>query len=106
MIKILHCKLLTYQIDPGDYVIYVFRNLDSLSTCDKYIMCTKHPNWQSKPVKIGQKGYLKIKEIEAGKDTWYDCDSKESIPYKYDGVQFFEFIEEKQEELQQECIMI
>ena len=25
---------------------------------------------------------------------------------RYDGVQFFEFIEEKQEELQQECIMI
>jgi hypothetical protein len=69
-------------------------------------MCTKHPNWQSKPIRIGQEGYLKIKEIEAGKDTWYDCDSGESIPYKYDGVQFFEFIEEKKKELQQECIMI
>lgn len=104
MFKVLYCKLLTYQIDPGDYVIYVFRNLDTLQICEKYVMCTKHPNWQTKPIEIGQKGYLKVKEIEAGKDTWYDSDSKQYIPYKYSGIQFYDFILEKEPE-SKECIM-
>lgn len=105
MIKVFHCKLLTYQIDPGDYVIYVFRNLDSSNSLEKYIMCTKHPNWQSKPISIGEEGYLKIKEIEAGKDKWYDTNSGQSIAYKYDGVQFFDFILDK-EELSKDIVMI
>lgn len=103
--KVLHCKLLTYQVDPGDYVTYVFLNLDSKTVYDRYIMCTKHPNWQSNPIGIGQIGYLKFKEIEAGKDTWYNQDSNEFIAYKYDGIQFFEFILDKKEE-SSECIMI
>lgn len=90
-----HCELLTYQRDCGDYIVYVFKNLDANGFLDKYIMCTKHPNWQSNPISIGDKGYLKVKEIVAGRDNWYNVDSKEMIPYKFDGVQFFDFVKEK-----------
>ena len=65
---------------------------------DKYIMCTKHPNWQTKPIKIGDKGFLKVKEINAGVDTWYNDALDKKVAYKYDGIQFFDFILEKQKE--------
>lgn len=68
-------------------------------------MCTKCPNWQSPTFKVGQEGYLKIKEIEAGKDTWYDQNSGELVPYKYSGIQFFDFVLDKKEE-QVDCIMV
>lgn len=103
--KVFHCKLLTYRSELGGYVLYVFRNLDAVGVLDRYIMCTKHPNWQTPPIGIGQEGYVKIKEIEAGKDTWYNQDSGEVIPYKYSGVQFFEFVLDKHEE-PEECVMI
>lgn len=96
MYKVLHAKLLTFKVDPGDYIVYVFKNLDGTNEFDNYIMCTKHPNWQSNPIQIGQEGFLKVKEIIAGKDCWYDNNSGNSIPYKYDGIQFFDFILDKQ----------
>lgn len=101
---VLHCELLAYQEDPGDYTIYVFKNLDYTGVLDRYIMCTKCPNWNSSPIEIGQRGYLKYKEIIAGKDSWYDSTSNDFIPYKYDGIQFFEFVKDKPKE--DECIMV
>lgn len=93
--QVIHGKLLTYNEDPGGYVIYVFLNLDYTKECNKYLMCTKYPNWETAPIKIGDVGYLNVKEVEAGKDKWYNQETGSFIPYKYNGIQFLDFILEK-----------
>lgn len=60
----------------------------------KLVLCTKFPNWDCPPIKIGTKGYLKYKEIIAGRETWYDPISNIFIPYKFDADQFIDFVPE------------
>lgn len=95
--RTLFCQLLTFKQDFGDYTTYVFLNLDSEQDYDKYLMCTKHPNWQSAPIQIGDRGYLKIKEIEAGKDMWFNNGTGGYVAYKYSGIQFLDFVPEKKD---------
>ncbi len=59
-------RLLEIQKDISDYVTYVFVNLEATSQRDLYIMCTKFPNWESKPLSKNDVGYLKYKENLAG----------------------------------------
>ena len=55
------------------------------------------PNWNQRPIKIGDEGYLQIKYISAGKDTWFD--GKDFIPYKYTNIQFLKFTKIKETKL-------
>jgi len=57
-------------------------------------MCTKFPNWQTSPIEIGQTGFVKFRDIRAG-DNWYDIENGTEVPYKYDMVQFIDFILDK-----------
>ena len=98
-----HSKLLSWRIDPGDYIIYVFQDLDAEKIYEKYIMCTKFPNWETPPIKIGEKGYLRIKEIEAGRSTWYDVAKDCTQLYRYDMIQFIDFI--KEQDMQSEIVV-
>lgn len=81
----------------ADYTHYVFECLDEeIKKQTKYVMCTKHPNWESKPLKLGEVGYVHIEERRAGIDKWYD--GINFIPYRYDDVQFMKFIPKPIEE--------
>lgn len=84
-------KLIASNRDSLDYITYVFKNLeDNIPSRLKYIMCVRYPNWNSKNLKLGDKGYLHYEEVRAGIDKWYN--GKEMVPYKYDAVQFIKFI--------------
>lgn len=87
----IYAKLVACKEDPGGYVKYVFQNIEN----GEYLLCTKFPNWETPPIKIFATGYLKYKEIIAGKETWYDHVSGTFIPYKYDTDQFIDFVEER-----------
>lgn len=75
------------------YTTYVFKNLDSVSPFDKYIMTTRWPNWQHRNIDIGEIGYLTYKEVIAGQDTWWD--GSQFIPYNYTNIVFIKFVKEK-----------
>lgn len=74
----------------GGYIKYVFRNKET----NDYILCTRFPNWETPPIKLFSVGYLKYKEIIAGKDVWYNKDEGIFMSYNYDIDQFIDFVEE------------
>lgn len=95
-------QLVASDTDSCGYITYVFKRLDELNKDSQYIMCVRYPNWEHKRINLGEKGYLSILEVKAGKDTWFD--GKEMIPYKYNAIQFLKFIS-MPENLNQEYIM-
>lgn len=95
----LYVKLLTLKENVGGYIIYVFEIINGIEPYYKYIMCTRFPNWDSPFIKIGDIGYLKYKEVEAGKDKWFDSQNNLYIPYKYSGIHFLDFIYENKNKL-------
>lgn len=66
-------------------------------------MCVKFPNWNTKTIAIGDEGYLEYKEIRAGIDKWYDGDNM--IPYRYDTIQFLNFVEKPEEKEDHKYVM-
>ena len=87
------CKLVAVQ--EGQYTTYVFDNLNCMATSEnKYVMCTKLPNWQCiDPVNIGDIGYLQYEYVEAGK-LYYDRGTNTLVPYKYSNFYFINFLKE------------
>ena len=55
----IYAKLLAGRRELGGYIKYVFQDLDT----KKYILCTKFPNSNSDPIKLGTIGYLKYEKI-------------------------------------------
>jgi len=72
----------------GIYTVYIFKNLDT----DRYLACTKCPNWNTSEIDIGQQGFLTYKFVEAGKDSWINKETGEYISYQYSANYFLEFI--------------
>lgn len=98
-------KLLEKQSDIFGYITYVFEllekeDVDSLQS--KYIMCIRYPNWNHGVIKKGEVGYLKVNEVKAGLDKWFD--GKDFVPYKNDDIQFIKFIKVR-EECEDECVL-
>jgi hypothetical protein len=83
---IIKAKLLAKR--ESDYTVYVFQ----LEENDKYIMCTKCPNWSTPELNLYQEGFLKYKSVRSGKDIWYDSISQSYFPYKYTANYFMDFI--------------
>lgn len=86
--NVIKARLVASREDPGDYTKYVFQNVETGS----YVLCTKFPNWDTPPIQLNETGYLKYKEIIAGRETWYDHVNNMYIPYKFDADQFIDFI--------------
>lgn len=84
-----YCELVAACEGLGGYVTYVFQNLDA---SNDYIMCTKFPNWETPPIKIRTIGFLKYKEIIAGRDQWFSPEDGNFYVYKYNGIQFLNFV--------------
>lgn len=77
--------------DTQGYITYVFECLDEeMIEKTRYIMCTRFPNWDHRDIGLGEVGYLKFFEVQAGVDEWFD--GKHMIPYKYNGCHFIKFI--------------
>lgn len=86
----LHAKLKVICPEELGYKTLIFEDLEYTDRDFKYITCTLFPNWTYTSMKIGDEGYLQVKYISAGKDSWFD--GKEFIPYKYTNIQFLKFI--------------
>lgn len=91
-------KLLEICDNGLGYTTYVFQlleksEIDNLGT--KYIMCTRHPNWDHRELNKNEIGYLEFKEVKAGVDTWFNGVVNKF--YNYDDVQFIKFIEKTED---------
>lgn len=90
--RVIKGKLVAYREDVGDYTTYVFEMINFPDEFNRYIMCTKFPNWDVPPIKIGDVGYLRYRCVIAGKDVWFN--GSEYIPYKCTNIHFLNFIPE------------
>ena len=87
-------------IKEGVYTIYVFK--DNIN--NKYIMCTRLPNWQVQEINIGDEGYLQYQEIKAG-DEYYDISIEKNKKYNYSNIYFNNFVK-KSEKINNEEIIL
>lgn len=86
-------ELIAFDKDVEGYITYVFKLLDEYSINklqSEYLMTVQYYNWVSDPINIGDKGYVKIKEVKAGIDQWWD--GKQHNYYKFDDTIFYKFI--------------
>lgn len=86
-------ELVAQTQDIDGYITYVFKMLDEdsikeINSC--YLMLVQYYNWNSDPIPIGAKGFVKFKEVRAGIDKWWDGDKH--IHYKYDDCVFYKFV--------------
>lgn len=92
----IRAKLIASDTDLDGYITYVFQILDK-NIIDRLftdlIMCVRYPNWNHDSVKLGQIGYVKVREVKAGVDEWFD--GVKMNHFKYDDVIFYKFIEEQ-----------
>ena len=73
-----------------NYVTYVFEDLEPSDPDFKYVMCTQFPNWVQAYVSMGETGFITVRYVKEGVDTWYDGTS--FVPYRNTGVHFIRFI--------------
>lgn len=104
MKKVLRAKLITLQNEIDGYITYVFQNLEANTTLEKYVMCTRFPNWKTEELKIGDTGFLEYNDVIAGDDRWYDYYNDIYVPYKYTNNHFVNFIRDK-EQIKSEIIL-
>ena len=87
-----HVEIVEHYDDFG-YHKYIFKDLDSRFPI--FYMGTLLPNWNQKPMKIGDKGYVRINYKKAGVDTWYNKEEDTYVKYKYNGVYVNAFVHER-----------
>lgn len=86
-------ELIAFDKDIEGYITYVFKLLDEYSINklqSEYLMTVQYYNWVSDPINIGDIGYVKVKEVKAGIDQWWD--GKQHNFYKFDDMIFYKFI--------------
>lgn len=88
----LHVQLKAKYIDIGDYITYVFENLEFKNYEDQYVMCVQFPNWNQAEIKINDIGYVNVRYVKEGISQWYD--GEKMNVYKYTNVVFLKFVEE------------
>lgn len=85
-------KLVAKRIDLMGYLTYVFQDLEEDAKEKKYIMCTQFPNWNQEFIALDSIGYVTVRYVRSGIDTWYD--GKVHVPYKNTDIHFLKFIPE------------
>lgn len=91
----LYAELVAFANDLGGYINYVFKNLESDSWDNKYILCTQYPNWDQSPLKVGDIGYLTYTEIIGG-TSYYSIKDRDTKIYGYTHNRFDRFIQERE----------
>lgn len=87
-------------IKEGVYTTYVFKDYIN----NKYIMCTRLPNWQVQEINIGDEGFLQYQEVNAG-DSYYDASIENYKKYNYSNIYFNNFVK-KSEKINKEEIIL
>lgn len=90
----LHVKLVAKAIDIGNYITYVFENLNYKDFESQYVMCVQFPNWNQSEIIIGDVGYVNVRYVKEGVSQWYD--GEKMNVYKYTNVVFLKFIKEQE----------
>ena len=67
-----HVQLIGSYKDGYGYIDYVFKNLERIEWDTDYLWCVQLPNWDQPPIKWGERGYLTVRDVEAGIDQWFD----------------------------------
>lgn len=88
-------RLVAQFTDYAEFKTYVFANMDATTKEEKYVMCTQFPNWQQNYIGVGDIGYVTIRSVVAGQDTWFD--GTQHVPYKNTGIHFLKFVPEAPE---------
>lgn len=90
----LHVKLVAKAMDIGDYITYVFENLNWKNYDMQFIMCVQFPNWNQDEIAIGDVGYVNVRYVKEGISQWYD--GEKMNVYKYTNVVFLKFVKEQE----------
>ena len=90
----LHVRLVAKAMDIGDYITYVFENLNWKDYDMQYIMCVQFPNWNQSEITIGDVGYVNVRYVKEGISQWYD--GEKMNVYKYTNVVFLKFVKEQE----------
>lgn len=88
-------KLLAKQCENLGYINYVFENLESMNNTYKYFKCVRFPNWNCNNFDIYDEGFVTVRYVREGIDTWFD--GVKFIPYNYTNIIFLNFIPIKPE---------
>ena len=88
----LRVKLNAKTIDIGDYITYVFENLEADKYDHKYLMCVQFPNWNQSTININDVGYVHARYVKEGVSKWYD--GEKMNVYRYTNLVFLKFIKE------------
>ena len=88
----LRVKLNAKFVDLGQYITYVFENLNTDDYDHKYLMCVQFPNWNQSEIYIGDIGYVSVKHVREGVSEWYDGEKMQV--YRYTNTVFLKFIKE------------
>lgn len=83
-------RLVAQRTDWAGYITYVFENQEPQSSDMKYIMCTQFPNWDQSYIGRGDIGFVTVRYVNAGIDTWFD--GTQYIPYKNTDIHFIKFV--------------
>ena len=87
-------KLVAYRENSGDYTTYVFEKEVYTNELDRYVMCTRFPNWDTPKLSLGDLGFLKYRIVIGGKDEWFN--GMGFIKYLNTDIHFLNFIHEKE----------
>lgn len=90
----LHVKLVAKAMDIGNYITYVFENLNYKDYDTQYVMCVQFPNWNQGEIAIGDVGYVNVRYVKEGVSQWYD--GEKMNVYKYTNVVFLKFVKEQE----------
>ena len=90
----LHVKLFAKAMDIGNYITYVFENLNYKDYDTQYVMCVQFPNWNQGEIAIGDVGYVNVRYVKEGISQWYD--GEKMNVYKYTNVVFLKFVKEQE----------
>ena len=71
----------------GVYTNYVFKDLES----NKYVFCTRLPNWQIPEIDIDDIGYLHYMDVRSG-DEYVVPNTGECISYRYNNTYLINFV--------------
>lgn len=82
-------------IQPGQYTVYVFKNLDENdNSLLRYISVTKLPNWNCQDLNVGDLGYVECDYVNAG-DSYYQVNTQCIESYNYTVCYLINFIKKQ-----------
>lgn len=76
----------------GDYINYVFKNLEATKWDNVYFLCTRYPRWEHRELKKGEIGYVTFTEVIAGEEYYNHITNSRDF-YNHSHIRFDKFIE-------------